>query len=330
MPTVLRIAARMFPTVREHLGAGRWVIQLRLRDNSLARQLHFKGGSVSGRWGVCPEPDAELVFMDAATAHKMLAPTTDHAFLIDALKNFKITQGGSDQALVWFGQLVNTMKTAAWRKGTRMKDGTTRYVTLTNGGPVFVFVKDGKIIRTTPIDLAEEDGPSWSITARGRRFSPARRATVSPHALSLKSLVYSEKRILYPMKRVDFDPKGERNPQNRGISGYQRISWDEALDIVAGEIRRMKQEHGPGAIAMATGAHHQWGNINYYLSAMQRFGNLVGYTRVEMSPISWEGWYWGAMHHYGNSLRLGTPSFYGTTEDCLQHAEVIVFWSSDP
>ena len=32
------------------------------------------------------------------------------------------------------------------------------------------------------------------------------------------------------MKRVDFDPNGERNPQNRGKSGYVRISWDEALD----------------------------------------------------------------------------------------------------
>ncbi|SMG23618.1 molybdopterin-dependent oxidoreductase [Paraburkholderia susongensis] len=330
MPTALRIAARVFPSVREHLGSENRVIQLRLRDNSLARQIHFRSGNISARWGASAQPDAELVFMDAPTACRMLAPTTDHAFLIDALKNFKITQGGSDQALVWFGQLVNIMKTASWRRGTRMKDGTTRYVTLTNGGPVFVFVKEGKIIRTTPIDLAEEDAPSWTITARGRRFSPARRATVSPHALSLKSLVYSDKRILHPMKRVDFDPKGERNPQNRGISGYERISWDEALDIVAAEITRMKQQHGPGAIAMATGAHHQWGNINYYLSAMQRFGNLIGYTRVEMSPISWEGWYWGAMHHYGNSLRLGTPSFYGTTEDCLEHAEVIVFWSSDP
>ncbi|MPW08644.1 molybdopterin-dependent oxidoreductase [Paraburkholderia sp. CNPSo 3155] len=330
MPFVLRMAARRSAQMRKHLASGHWVIQLRLRDNSLARQLHFKDGSVSGSWGPYAAPDAELVFMDVPTARRMLAPTTDHAFLIDALKNFKITQGGSDEALVWFGQLVNTMKTASWRKGTVMKDGTTRYVTLTNGGPVFVFVKDDKIVRTTPIDLVDEDGPSWTISARGRQFSPARRATVSPHALSLKSLVYSDKRILYPMKRVDFDPNGARNIQNRGISGYERISWDEALDIVAGEISRMKQQHGPGAIAMATGAHHQWGNINYYLSAMQRFGNLIGYTRVEMSPISWEGWYWGAMHHYGNSLRLGTPSFYGTTEDCLEHAEAIVFWSSDP
>ena len=118
MPSALRIAARRFPSVREHLAAGNWVIQLRLQDNSLARQLHFKDGTVSGTLGSGAKPDAELVFMDAATARKMLAPTTDHAFLIDALKNFKITQGGSDEALVWFGQLVNTMKTASWRKGT--------------------------------------------------------------------------------------------------------------------------------------------------------------------------------------------------------------------
>jgi trimethylamine-N-oxide reductase (cytochrome c) len=94
LPTALRLAARLFPTVREHLAGGRWVIQLRLRDKTLARQFVFSGGSVSARWGAAAEPDAEVVFMDAVTARKMLAPKTDHAFLIDALKNFKITQGG--------------------------------------------------------------------------------------------------------------------------------------------------------------------------------------------------------------------------------------------
>ena len=51
-------------------------------------------------------------------------------------------------------------------------------------------------------------------------------------------MIYSPKRILTPLKRVDFDPEGERNTQNRGISGYEPISWDEALDIVADEIIR--------------------------------------------------------------------------------------------
>jgi len=64
-------------------------------------------------------------------------------------------------------------------------------------------------------------------------------------------MVYSPKRLLYPLKRVDFDPAGERNTGQRGVSGYVRITWEEALSLVAGEILRMKREHGPGAIAIA-------------------------------------------------------------------------------
>jgi len=217
-------------------------------------------------------------------------------------------------------------------RGATLVDGTgadpARAGAVRIEGKRIAAIGDGRADES--IDLDATDAKSWSIEARGRRFEPSRRGTVSPHGLSLKSLVYSDKRLLYPMKRVDFDPKGSRNIENRGKSGYERIGWNEALDIVVGEIRRMKQEHGPGAIAISPPAHHQWGNVNYYLSAMQRFGNLIGYTRVEFSPISWEGWYWGAMHHYGNNLRLGTPSFYGTVEDCLREAQLIIFWSSDP
>ena len=59
-------------------------------------------------------------------------------------------------------------------------------------------------------------------------FTPPRKTTLAPHGQNAKSIVYSPDRLLYPMKRVDFDPNGERNPQNRGKSGYVRISWDEA------------------------------------------------------------------------------------------------------
>ena len=77
------------------------------------------------------------------------------------------------------------------------------------------------------------------------------------------------------MKRVDFDPNGERNPQNRGKSGYVRISWEEALDLVAGEIKRLKRTYGPGVMAVSHGSHHTWGNIGYYLSALFRFANSI-------------------------------------------------------
>lgn len=47
------------------------------------------------------------------------------------------------------------------------------------------------------------------------------------------------------MKRVDWDPNRERNTHKRGISKYQRISWGEATDILASEIRRIHETYGP-------------------------------------------------------------------------------------
>ena len=69
---------------------------------------------------------------------------------------------------------------------------------------------------------------------RGARphLHPAAQDTVARTRLP-EALIYSPDRLLYPMKRVDFDPDGERNPQNRGTSGYERITWEEALDLVA-------------------------------------------------------------------------------------------------
>ncbi|CAN0504245.1 unnamed protein product, partial [Discosporangium mesarthrocarpum] len=191
-------------------------------------------------------------------------------------------------------------------------------------------VRDGRIVRTTPIAFDDGDSESWSVEARGRTFTPPRRTSLSPHGMNWRAMVYAPNRILHPMKRVDFDPNGERNPQNRGISGYERISWDEALDIVAGEIRRAKRQYGTGAIATSHGSHHNWGNVGYYLSAKLRFMNAIGTTDVHHNPDSWEGWYWGAMHHWGGSLRVGGGEPFGTVEDCLQNAEMVVFWSCNP
>ena len=60
------------------------------------------------------------------------------------------------------------------------------------------------------------------------------------------------------MKRVDFDPYGNRNPQNRGKSHCERISWDEAVDMVAGEIKRIRDTYGGPAITGMASSHHNW------------------------------------------------------------------------
>jgi len=327
---ILRRALKMYPRALKHAGSHKCVAQIKLKDDSIGRYYMIDRGRIVSSAGIHPNPDVTMCFHNLETALTFLKPGVSQADVIHAAKNFRVVMMGKDGLVVWFMQLLNLTQSGGWEFGTKMPDGTTRFTTNTNGGPLFVYVKDDKIIRMTPINLDDRDAPSWKIKARGRTFMPNRRITANPHALCLKSMVYSEKRILHPMKRVDFDPNGERNPQNRGKSGYVQISWDEALDIVANEIKRQKQKHGPGSITIQHGSHHQWGNVNYYLSSLMRFGNLIGFTRVHHNPDSWEGWYWGAQHHYGNSLRVGLPGHYGLVEDCLQEAEQIVFWSSDP
>jgi len=330
MEKAIRVAARLYPEFQKKLAEKNLVAQFKVRDNSQGRAFTFQDGKVTSRAGIHPNPDVVLSFEDAATALNVLKPNLDMLEFIGSAKNFQLEKEGDDQNLIWFSETMNMMLHLTVNYGVDMGKGVTRYTNTTNGGPIFVYVKDGKIIRTTPIDFEDEDADPWVVSARGKKFSPPKKATASPYALAWKSMIYSKDRLLYPMKRVDFDPNGERNPQNRGISGYERISWDEALDIVSKELLRAKQLHGPGAILNGSGSHHTWGALGYWLSARIRFFNLVGFSPVVHNPDSWEGWYWGAAHHWGQVARNGGGETYNTVEDCLQNCEMIVFWSSDP
>ncbi len=303
---------------------------LYLRTENIGRTYTFKNGKISSKAGKNKNADMCMIYESSVDAMKVMVPWRDYQEVIDLLKNFKMDATGDESVIVHFTKILGAITDSQIKFGIPQKDGTTRLVSNTNGGPVFVYVKDDKIIRITPIELEDDDAEPWIIEARGKKFQPTKKVTVSPHTQGIKSTIYSKDRILYPMKRVDFDPNGERNPQNRGTSGYERISWEEATEIVSQEIVRVKTEHGPGAILNGSGSHHLWGNLGYWLSARIRFFNTIGTTYDTHNPDSWEGFYWGAMHHWGNSLRLGAPDTYSTVEDALKHCEMIVFWSSDP
>ena len=330
LPWMLRTQSLMYKKFRERLKEKNLIVQMKVADDSIGRFYTFRDGKIISKRGIHSDPNVCIIFKTEKIGFDLLMPPVNYQTRIDAIKNFNLMMEGPDELTSWFSETVMMSQTNHWEYGTPVENGETRYVNNTNGGPVYVYVKDGKIIRMTPIDFSDDDGETWTLKARGKEFSPPRKTTISPHGLPSKSLVYSKDRNLYPMKRVDFDPNGNRNQQNRGISGYERISWDEALDIVESEIKRMNRSYGPGAILAARSSHHTWGNVGYYISAYQKFTNIIGATTTMLNPDSWEGWYWGAMHHYGHSMRNGAAEIYGQVEDCLQEAEMIVFWSSDP
>ncbi len=59
--------------------------------------------------------------------------------------------------------------------------------------------------------------------------------------------VYSPARLLYPMRRKPGAPKGRKLPGSEA-DAFERISWEEALDLIAKRLRTIAEEHGPESI----------------------------------------------------------------------------------
>jgi molybdopterin guanine dinucleotide-containing S/N-oxide reductase-like protein len=200
----------------------------------------------------------------------------------------------------------------------------------TIGGPLFVHVEDGKITKMRPIVFNDTDAPSWTIEARGRKFTPPRKTFLNPYVVAERMRIYSDNRIKYPYRRKTFDPHGDRHPEMRGKDEYIRVSWDEALDTVAEEIKRIRKTYGPAAITAMTSSHHNWGLLHYKMGPFGRFFNMLGYTQMFDNPDSWEGWHWGAVHAWGYFWKLGVCDNYDMLEDALRNTEQVIFWSVDP
>ena len=196
-----------------------------------------------------------------------------------------------------------------------------------------VDVKDGKILRIRPFHHDEkytrEEINPWKIEKDGKVLEPLMKSQIAPYMIAYKKRVYSPNRIKYPLKRVDWDPNGERNPQNRGKSKYKRISWDEAATIIADEIRRVQKKYGPYAVLCHGDGHGETkyvhGPHGCQMFLMDKAG---GYTTVCRNADSWEGWYWGAEHVWGpgdNGCML--PN--NLLNDVTQHTELLIHIGAD-
>src|SRR5512136_3459980 len=200
----------------------------------------------------------------------------------------------------------------------------------TIAGPVKVTVRDGKIVKMRPFVLDETDKGGWTIEARGRKFTDPRKIPIGTFVTGERMRVYSENRIKYPMKRKNFDPKGERHPELRGKDEYVRISWDEAYDIFVKEITRIREKYGPAAVTAYVSSHHNYGLLYYKMGPMPRFYNILGYTQLLDNPDSWEGWHWGSMHTWGWYWRFGQCDNFDMLAEAMKNTEQVIYWSVDP
>jgi anaerobic selenocysteine-containing dehydrogenase len=204
-----------------------------------------------------------------------------------------------------------------------------------NSNSAIVDVKNGKIIRVRPLHFdwkyEQKAFNPWKMEVRGKVFEPGLKSLIPPYSLAYKKRVYSPNRILYPLKRVDWDPDGDRNVENRGKSQYVRISWDEALDIIVKEILRIKKKYTTYGVLFQGDGHGETKNVHCAHSCPVRLLELLGgYTLQTRNPDSWEGWYWGAKHAWGMEPvgQMGPADNLG--KDIAENSEMVLFWGCDP
>lgn len=109
------------------------------------------------------------------------------------------------------------------------------------GCGVKLFVKDNKLVKV-------EGDPDHQLT-QGR---------LCVRCLDLKEAVYHPDRILYPMKR---------DPKDRGKDKWERISWDEATQLIVDKTEEIRAKYGSEAICQYMGTGREAVRYGFELSS---------------------------------------------------------------
>ena len=141
------------------------------------------------------------------------------------------------------------------RKWTWEEDGCTVIRSNARSGPgchdncgVLMYVRDGVLEKI-----------------EGDPENPYNQGRLCPRCLAFKEMLYHEDRLKYPMKRAKED---------RGKNAFERITWDEAYDIIEREMKAVIEQYGNEAIWVTQGTGR---DINGYGPLMAQYLGTPNY-----------------------------------------------------
>ncbi len=180
-------------------------------------------------------------------------------------------------------------------------------VTAAHWGPLGVVVENGKAVKSGPAILPAIENELQSV---------------------VPDQLYSETRIKYPMVRKGYlTNPGKSDTTLRGHDEWVRVSWDQALDLIDKEFKRVRSE---GGFENIFGGSYGWkssGSLHSSRTLLHRYLNATG------GFVGHKGDYSTGAAQVIMPHVLGTIEVYEqqtSWETILESTDIIVLWSANP
>ena len=120
-----------------------------------------------------------------------------------------------------------------------------------------------------------------------------------------------EERLTKPLKRVG----------KRGEGLFEEITWEEAVDLIAKEMKRTRETYGPSSRYV----HYGWG-VEAVLNGNSMARRLL---RLDGGHLNYYNSYSTACTNYTTPYLYGTQ-YSGSSFDTLEDSKLIILWAHNP
>ncbi|EMH4164796.1 molybdopterin guanine dinucleotide-containing S/N-oxide reductase [Pluralibacter gergoviae] len=183
---------------------------------------------------------------------------------------------------------------------------------------------------TKTILTAAHWGPML-VETDGERVFSSRSALADSADNSLQSVVgeqvHSKTRVRWPMVRKGFLASPESPQGARGEDEFIRVSWEQALDLIDGQHRRIRARYGAGSIFAGSYGWRSNGVLHKAATLLQRYMSLAGGYIGHLGDYST-----GAAQAIMPYVVGGNEVYQQQTSWPLimEHTDVVVLWSANP
>ena len=142
--------------------------------------------------------------------------------------------------------------------------------------------------------------------------------------MSTRRIVTAPERLKYPMKRKHWQPGGtDYHPEMRGVDEWERISWDEATDIIASELLRVRDTYGNRSFLALGELEPRLGGGLHGSPILNALGGCL---------TTWGQASQGGFPVVAKQMRGAWSSGVADSQDrmALRHSKLIVFGGTNP